>query len=256
MQKTPQKVVIIPARLASSRLPNKVILDLGGKPIVQRVYEQAKKAKTIDDVYIATDSDQIVGICRVFTNNIIMTRPDHPTGTDRIAEAIGNLSADIVINVQGDEPFIDPDVIDELGTRIERFGVPMATVASRIKWVEDLLNPNIVKVTIDSHKNALYFSRATIPFAREINWQELDEIPEEMIYYRHFGIYAYQKHFLMGYAAMTPTFLEKTERLEQLRALENGYTISVVITDRQSIGIDTEEDLQKARKIAADFFIS
>lgn len=256
MQASPQKIVIIPARLASSRLPNKVILDLGGKPIVQRVYEQAKKAKTIDDVYIATDSDQIAGICKKFTDNIIMTRPDHPTGTDRIAEAIGKLSAEIVINVQGDEPFIDPDVIDELGNRIERFGVPMATVASQLKWVEDLLNPNIVKVTIDSHKNALYFSRAAIPFAREVNWREFVKIPEDMIYYRHFGIYAYQKHFLMGYAAMTPTALEKTERLEQLRALENGYTISVVITDRQSIGIDTEEDLQKARKIAADFFIS
>lgn len=256
MQNSPQKVVIIPARLASSRLPNKVILDLGGKSIIQRVYEQAKKASTIDEVYIATDSDQIAGICSAFTENIIMTRADHPTGTDRIAEAIGALDAKIVINVQGDEPFIDPDVIDELGDRIERFGVPMATVASRIQWVEDLLNPNIVKVTIDSHKNALYFSRSVIPYAREIKWQEFEKIPEEMIYYRHFGIYAYQKHFLMGYAAMTPTSLEKTERLEQLRALENGYTISVVITDRQSIGIDTEEDLQKARKIAADFFIS
>jgi 3-deoxy-manno-octulosonate cytidylyltransferase (CMP-KDO synthetase) len=256
MQPSPKKVVIIPARLASSRLPDKVILDLGGKPIVQRVYEQAQKAKTIDAVFIATDSDQVSGICRNFTENVIMTRADHPTGTDRIAEAIGAMEADIIINVQGDEPFIDPDVIDALGNRIENLGVPMATVASRIGQVEDLLNPNIVKVTIDSHKNALYFSRSVIPFAREVNWQALTEVPEEMTYYRHFGIYAFQRHFLLGYAAMMPTFLEKTEKLEQLRALENGYTINVVVTDRQSIGIDTEEDLQKARKIAADFFIS
>ncbi len=253
MLNSPKKVVIIPARLASSRLPNKVILDLAGKPIIQRVFEQAKKAKTIDGVYIATDSKQIAEICLGFTQNIIMTRDDHPTGTDRIAEAISELDAEIVINVQGDEPFIDPNVIDELGNRIEKFGVPMTTVASRISLVEDLLNPNIVKVTIDTHKNALYFSRAPIPYAREVNWNESEKIPDEMIFYRHFGIYAYQKHFLMGYAAMKPTSLEKTEKLEQLRALENGYTISVVITDRQSLGIDTEEDLQKARKIASNF---
>ena len=256
MQDSPQKVVIIPARLASSRLPNKVILDLGGKPIIQRVYEQASKATKIHKVFIATDSDQVAAICRKFTDHVIMTRPDHPTGTDRIAEAIGKLSADIVINVQGDEPFIEPGVIDQLADRMEKTEVPMATVVSRITQVDDLLNPNIVKVVFDKQGKALYFSRSVIPFAREVKWEELEEIPEALHYYRHFGIYAFRRDFLLRYAALRPTFLEKTERLEQLRALENGYTISVIEAERQSIGIDTEEDLQKARKIAADFFIS
>jgi len=226
--------------------------------MILRVLERVQGAGALE-TWVATDHAGVRDAVAAAGGAVVMTRADHPSGTDRLAEVAalrGWADDDIVVNVQGDEPFINQDVIDALGSRIENLGVPMATVASRIGEVEDLLNPNIVKVTIDSHKNALYFSRSVIPFAREVNWQALTEVPEDMTYYRHFGIYAFQRHFLLGYAAMTPTFLEKTEKLEQLRALENGYTINVVVTDRQSIGIDTEEDLQKARKIAVDFFIS
>jgi len=243
-----KSVVIIPARLNSSRLPNKVLLDLGGKSVVQRVYEQACKAKKIDAVYIATDSQEVQEHCQSFSDNVIMTDTAHESGTDRIAQAVESLDADIVINVQGDEPFMEPRLIDAL---VEAFrdGVEMVSAMHQLELVEELKNPNVVKVTIDKNSDALYFSRSIIPHHRD-DWESLinhhTTIPHPLKFYRHLGIYGYKREFLVEYSQMTPTYLERLEKLEQLRVLENGYRIKMVETAYQSIGIDTLEDYTKA----------
>ena len=214
--------VIIPARLASQRLPNKVLLDLHGKPMIRRVYEQAQQAKTIAAVYIATDSAEIRDVCQQFTDNVIMTRADHPSGTDRLAEAAAGLNATIIINVQGDEPFIAPALIDQLAACLHDPNVPMASAAFRIRSVADFTDPALVKVVLDKQQRALYFSRSPVPFARHLNLAEFETLPDDFRVYGHLGIYAYRKEFLLRYASLPPTYLEQTERLEQLRVLENG----------------------------------
>ena len=251
---SPQTIIIIPARLSSQRLPNKVLLDLAGKPIIQRVYEQAKKAKAIDEVFIATDSQQVQVACQTFTHNIIMTRSDHPSGTDRIAEAAQSLEAEVIINVQGDEPFVDPQLIEQLALLMQDARFSVGTAVCRITAVADFLNPNIVKAVVDEQKRALYFSRSPVPFPRDTNLATLTTLPPEIQAFRHLGIYAYQRNFLLHYATLPPTHLEKTEKLEQLRVLENGYPIGTIETTQPSLGIDTEEDLTKARILAPNFF--
>lgn len=244
-----KKIVVIPARLNSSRLPNKVLLDLKGKTVVQRVYEQCLKAKNIDEVYIATDSIEVQNSCKNFTQNIIMTKDTHESGTDRIAEAVETIECDIVINVQGDEPFIDPNLIDGLVNCFENVKTQMASAMHKISKVIDLKNYNIVKVTIDKDYNALYFSRSAIPHYRD-DWELLinhhESIPESLKFFRHLGIYGYTKEFLIDYSKMKPSFLESVEKLEQLRVLENGYKIKMIETNYNSIGIDTIEDYNKA----------
>ena len=247
-------IVVIPARLASQRLSNKVLLDLHGKPMIQRVYEQAKQAQRIRKVYVATDSTEVQTACRAFTDHIIMTRADHPSGTDRLAEAVGSLDTPAIINVQGDEPFINPRLIDRLAEQLADPAVPMATAAFRIRSVGDFIDPALVKVVQDEQHRALYFSRSPVPFPRHLRLSELETLPDDVRAYGHLGIYGYQKHFLLRYAAWPPTYLEQTERLEQLRVLENGYAIRVIEADRPSLGIDTPEDLQKARTLAKTFF--
>ena len=246
------KIVIIPARLNSSRLPNKVLLDLKGKTVVQRVYEQCIKANNIDAVYIATDSTVVKDSCESFTNNIIMTKDTHESGTDRIAEAVENIECDIVINVQGDEPVIDVGLIEELANSFENSSASMSSAMHQIKFVEDLKNSNIVKVTIDTQNHALYFSRSIIPHHRD-EWDTLlhhhKTIPEPLRFYRHLGIYAYTKSFLLMYSKMEQSYLERLEKLEQLRVLENGYKIKMIKTDYNSIGIDTMEDYEKALEL-------
>ncbi len=259
MKNTIKKVVVIPARLTSARLPNKVILDLGGKPIVQRVFEQALQAANISAVYIATDSEEIKGICTRFTENVILTSPNHQSGTDRIAEAITHIEADIIINVQGDEPFIDPGIIERLaerlsGSSMDMAPMDMATIISRIEKVEDFLNPNIVKVVVNERGNAMYFSRSPLPFPRDVDLKHATTLPADFKAYRHFGIYGYKRDFLRQYAKLSQTYLEKTEKLEQLRVLEQGYSIGVLETDQPGLGIDTPEDLEKARQMAAQFY--
>ena len=248
-------IVIIPARLASQRLPNKVLLDLHGKPMLRRVYEQALKAKTIDAVYIATDSPEIRDVCAYFTDNILMTRADHPSGTDRLAEAVANLDAAVIINVQGDEPFIDPVLIDQLAACLHDPDVFMASAAFRIRTVADFLDPALVKVVMDEQQRALYFSRSPVPFPRHLNLTELEVLPDDFWAYGHLGIYAYRKEFLLRYAALPPTYLERTERLEQLRVLENGYSLRIIEAKQPGLGIDTPEDLARARKLAETFFV-
>jgi len=252
-----RKIVIIPARLSSSRLPRKVLLDLGGKSVVQRVYEQVKKAKNIDDVYIATDSIEVRDVCTKFTENIILTSKDHESGTDRIAEAVKQIECDVVINVQGDEPFIEPKLIDELALIFEQDNdVNMASAMHKIALVDDLKNPNVVKVILNKNNEAIYFSRSIIPHHRD-EWDTLlnhhTTIPSSLHFYRHLGIYAYTKTFLLQYAQMEMTYLERLEKLEQLRVIENGYKIRMVETAYESIGIDTQTDYEKAVKMVCKY---
>ena len=239
---------IIPARYASTRLPGKPLRDIAGKPMIVRVYERALQARLVQDVVVATDDERIRTVVEAHGGHAVMTRADHATGTDRLAEAAARMTDyDLIINVQGDEPLIEPSVIDAL---VEPFladdRLAMATAKTEITDEEEQENPNNVKVITDKSGNALYFSRARIPYAR---------VPGAKVY-KHIGIYAYRRDFLLAYARMAQTPLELSESLEQLRALENGYRIRVVETDAVFIGVDTEEDLaavnEAYRRYAAD----
>jgi 3-deoxy-manno-octulosonate cytidylyltransferase (CMP-KDO synthetase) len=244
-----KKVIVIPARIDSSRLPKKVLLDLKGKTVIQRVYEQCLKVANIDAVYIATDSNEIKEVCNSFTGDVIITKSTHHSGTDRIGEAVALIDCDIVINVQGDEPFIDPALIDELVNSFENSEISMSSAMSKIDDVNDLQNSNVVKVTVDNQNNALYFSRSLIPFPRDykellMSNKELEKFPV----YRHIGIYGYRKEFLLDYIKMNQSYLEKVEKLEQLRALENGFKIKMIEAKHSFSGIDTQEDYEEALK--------
>ena len=244
-----KKVIVIPARLDSSRLPNKVLLDLKGKTVLQRVYEQCLKVTDVDGVYIATDSQEIQEACQEFTNHVIMTKSTHQSGTDRIAEAVETLNCDVVINVQGDEPFIDPSLIEALLESFENSETLMSSAMSKIVDSADLQNSNVVKVTVDSSHNALYFSRSVIPFPRDHSEVfDSNEALKKQSFYRHIGIYGYRKDFLLQYIHMERSYLEKVEKLEQLRVLENGYKIKMIETVSSSIGIDTLDDYHEALK--------
>jgi len=244
-----KKVIVIPARIDSSRLPKKVLLDLKGRTVIQRVYEQCLKVANIDAVYIATDSNEIKEVCNSFTDDVIITKSTHQSGTDRIGEAVAFIDCDIVINVQGDEPFIDPTLIEELVNSFENSEISMSSAMSKIDDVNDLQNSNVVKVTVDNQNNALYFSRSLIPFPRDhkellISNKELEKFPV----YRHIGIYGYRKEFLLDYIKMNQSYLEKVEKLEQLRALENGFKIKMIEAKHSLSGIDTQEDYEEALK--------
>lgn len=245
-------VVVIPARLNSSRLPKKVILDICGKPMVQYVYELSQQCKDIDSVYIATDSKEVEKRCLAFTKNIIMTSDKHESGTDRIAEAIKNIDCDYVINVQGDEPLMDSILIDELANSLKNEqGLNMISAMHEIESTIELKSINSVKVTVDNKNYALYFSRSIIPNSRD-NLEDIllsESIPSSCVFYKHIGIYGYSKEFLMKYTNLEQTPLELNEKLEQLRVLENGYKIKMLKTDYRPIGVDSEEDLEEVRKI-------
>lgn len=232
---------IIPARYASTRLPGKPLRDIAGKPMIVRVYERAVQARLVRDVVVATDDERIRAAVEAHGGRAVMTRADHATGTDRLAEVAARMTDyDLVVNVQGDEPLIEPAVIDAL---IEPFladeTLSMATVKTEIHDAAEAENPNNVKVITDVNGNALYFSRARIPYARSAGAKV----------YKHIGIYAYRRDFLLDYARMEQTPLELSESLEQLRALENGRRIRVVETDAVFIGVDTEEDLTAVNEI-------
>ena len=226
---------IIPARYASTRLPGKPLRDIAGKPMIVRVYERAIGAQRVHEVVVATDDERIRAAVDEHGGNAVMTRADRATGTDRLAEvAAQRPDCDLIINVQGDEPLIDPAVIDALVAPFEHdAALMMATAKTEITDAAEMENPNNVKVVADRTGNALYCSRARIPYARNAGAKV----------YKHIGIYAYRRDFLLAYAKMAQTELECSESLEQLRALENGYRIRVVETDAVFIGVDTEEDL-------------
>lgn len=232
---------VIPARYASTRLPGKPLADICGKPMICRVLERARCARKPDKVIVATDDERICDAVRAEGGEALMTRTDHPTGTDRLAEVAEAYPAvDLIVNVQGDEPLIEPSVIDDLIVPFEMDeNLPMATVMTRMEDAEEQLDPNNVKVVVDKLGYALYFSRSLVPYPRAAAGPV----------YKHIGIYAYRRDFLLRYARLEPTPLEKAESLEQLRALENGYGIRVLETDCRFVGVDTAEDLALVNKL-------
>lgn len=236
-------VGIIPARLAAVRLPNKPLLDIASKPMIWWVWHNAKQAKTLREVMVATPDEQIAEVVRAFGGIAVMTSPKHRSGTERLAEAAQNLSADIIVNIQGDEPLMPPENIDAVARPLlEDASLPMSSLMCPATD-EEKDKPTVVKVVVDRMGNALYFSRSRIPYPREPS--------APAITYKHLGIYAYRRDFLLQYAAMEPTPLEQMEMLEQLRVLENGYRIRMVRVEQTSIGVDTEEDLNRVRAIIA-----
>jgi len=239
---------IIPARYASTRFEGKALADVLGKPMVQRVYERTARASLVSEVIVATDDERIAAAVKAFGGRVEMTDRGHETGTDRLAEVAARSDADIIVNVQGDEPLIEPAMIDEaVRPLVDDPAIQMATLKTRIKTLHDFLSPNVVKVVTDWEGNALYFSRSPLPNFRD-KWNDLKDekfATGRLLCYRHVGLYVYRRDFLLQYAQMSPTYLELAEKLEQLRVLENGYRIKVVETEYESIGVDTPFDLEK-----------
>jgi 3-deoxy-manno-octulosonate cytidylyltransferase (CMP-KDO synthetase) len=236
-------ICVIPARYSSTRLPGKPLAMIAGKPMIQRVYERASEARRPDGVLVATDHEQVFSAVKAFGGQVVMTSPDHPTGTDRLAEVAAHLEdVDVIINVQGDEPLIAPAVIDRLAEEFHHDpGLKMATLAAPLAD-EEYHMPSAVKVVTDLAGYALYFSRSLIPHPR-------NQSVAGLTYLKHIGIYAYRRDFLLKYAALPPTPLEKAESLEQLRALEHGYRIKVITSEFASVGVDTPEDLERVNAI-------
>ncbi|HEY5973414.1 MAG TPA: 3-deoxy-manno-octulosonate cytidylyltransferase [Geobacteraceae bacterium] len=239
---------IIPARFASTRFEGKALADIMGKPMIQHVYERTRRASLVSEVIVATDDERIASVVRGFGGTVEMTSTGHETGTDRLAEVAARLSSDIIVNVQGDEPLIEPAMIDEaIGPLVADHALPMATLKSRIKELHDFLSPNVVKVVTDWEGYALYFSRSPLPNFRD-KWNDLKDeafASGRLLCYKHVGLYVYRREFLLQFAQMSPTYLELAEKLEQLRVLENGYRLKVVETEYSSIGVDTPGDLEK-----------
>ena len=237
-------VAVIPARYDSSRFPGKMLADLKGSPVILRTVRQALKAKSLQGVLVATDDLRIADVVRTAGFEACMTRKDHPSGTDRIAEAVQNSEADLVVNVQGDEPFIAPELIDRLVARMQEADAPdIATACTPITQRDELHASSVVKVVRDVRGCALYFSRSLIPFARD---EDPASLLDQGLYFRHLGIYAYRKSFLETWGGLAPHPLENTEKLEQLRALANGAKIAVIDTAQMAPGIDTPADLTAA----------
>lgn len=232
-------IVVIPARWGSTRFPGKPLIDIAGKPMIEHVYRQASRARGIDKVLVATDDTRILKCIREFGGECILTG-EHRSGTDRVAEAVADIECDIVVNVQGDEPIIPPQMIEQV---IEPFrsdnSLPMASLKRAFREGEDPNSPQLVKVVTDIHNNALFFSRSLLPYPRD---------PQQSQPFLHIGIYAYRKNFLLKFSSLPSTPLEQTEGLEQLRALEHGYRIKVPTTEFFSIGVDVPEDIEKIRK--------
>ncbi|GGD04094.1 3-deoxy-manno-octulosonate cytidylyltransferase [Halopseudomonas salina] len=247
--------VIIPARYASTRLPGKPLLDIGGKTMIQRVWEQAGKSQALS-VTVATDDERIAEACRQFGANVVLTRADHPSGTDRLQEVVtlmGLDAEDCVVNVQGDEPMIPPSLIDQVAANLLAHPqASIATLAEPLTDIESVFNPNVVKLVTDQQGFALYFSRAPIPWSRDAFATEPRSIPEGMTFRRHIGLYAYKVGFLHDYVQWAPSPLETAESLEQLRALWFGCRIQVAdACEVPAPGIDTRDDLERVRAMLA-----
>jgi len=229
--------VVIPARYGSTRLPGKPLLKLKGKPLIQYTYEQAVRSP-VDRVIVATDDERVLECVRSFGGEAVMTSPDHPSGTDRVAEVARGLDVEVIVNLQCDEPLIEPRHIGQLLPPFREEGVEMATLIAPLTE-DEWRNPNVVKAVVDRRGYALYFSRAPIPFSRE--GSGVKEGP----YWRHVGIYAYRRDFLLRLSSLPPSPLEEEEKLKQLRALEHGFKIFTVLTDYRAPGVDTEEELRR-----------
>jgi len=235
---------IIPARYNSSRFPGKPLADILGKPMIQWVYERANRTKFLEKVIVATDDQRIFDTVTNFNGNVLMTSTTAANGTERVAEVAQNLDAKLIVNIQGDEPLIDPDVIDQLIILMrENPTAPVGTLVKKIEDVENLINPNIPKVVVDKNFYALYFSRSIIPFHRDIADQRKWIRNEK--YYQHIGLYIYHREFLLKFVKLPISNLERIERLEQLRILENAYKIKVALTETESIGVDVPSDIDR-----------
>lgn len=240
-------VAIIPARYRSTRLPGKTLADLHGRPLIEHVYRRVAAVGHLAAVIVATDDERIRRAVERFGGQVVMTSPTHPSGTDRLAEVAAHRTEDLIVNVQGDEPFIEPAMIREALAAFDHDEtLDMSTLRRRIDDIGDVTNPNVTKVVTDRDGMALYFSRAPIPYVRDRSSAAGAE------HYKHIGLYVYRRPFLLTLAGLSPTPLERTESLEQLRALEHGYRIKVVDTAYDSLGVDTEEDLQRARVLLED----
>ena len=230
---------VIPARFGSKRLVGKPLILISGKPLVQQVYKQAEKSLLLDEILVATDDERIKKVVEDFGGKALLTSKKFPTGTDRVAQAVKNINCDMVLNIQCDEAFLDPKMLDQLIKFMQKDKkILMGTLAREIKEKEKISDPNVVKVVLDKENFALYFSRLPIPYPRDNNKRKIN-------CYQHIGIYAFRKSFLMKFAGLKQTPLEKLEKLEQLRALENGYKIKVWITNYSSHSIDTKKDFKK-----------
>lgn len=240
---------VIPARWASTRFPAKMIALIAGKPLIQRVVEQARRSKLLDEVIVATDDKRIADCVAAVGGRAVMTRPDHPSGTDRVAEVVRKIRCDIVVNIQGDEPLVSPTVIDQLARALARDrSASMATLAQAAS-AEDLDNANVVKMIVNRQGRAIYFSRHAIPYVRDAANESMTERLKRFRFLKHPGMYAYRRDFLLKLVRLPPSPLELAERLEQLRVIENGYAIKVVETAHASIGVDTLEDVARVEAL-------
>jgi 3-deoxy-manno-octulosonate cytidylyltransferase (CMP-KDO synthetase) len=239
-------VGIIPARYASTRFPGKPLAPIAGKPLLQHVVERCKSARSLSEVIVATDDPRIAGVAKQFCR-VEMTRPDHPSGSDRIAEVAARSSCDAVVNIQGDEPLIDPAVIDAVAGALENS--EMSTAAARIKDPDEFENPNVVKVVVNTEGRALYFSRRTIPYLREAASGSVSEQLAAFPFLKHLGIYGYRRETLLRLVKFPVSPLEAAEKLEQLRALENGIPIAVVKVDYDGVGVDVPDDVKRVEKL-------
>jgi len=257
---------VIPARWASTRFEGKVLAEVAGKPIIQYVWEAAKKSKLLDELIIAADNDKVIKVAEKFGAKVVFTSPQQPSGTDRIAEVVNQMDVNIIVNIQGDEPLVKSLMIDNLvASLMEEKDAGMSTLIKKITKREDVTNPNVVKVVVDRKGYALYFSRSPIPYIRDSQDQQslfemgpwsgasagVDSGKLHLGFYKHIGLYAYTKDFLFTYTNLPFSKLENAEKLEQLRVLEAGYKIKTVETDVETVGVDTPEDLEKLKKILA-----
>lgn len=239
---------VIPARYASQRLPAKPLIDLLGKPMVQRVYEQAARAKLVDELVVATDDSRIEMVVKKFGGNVILTSPEIRSGSDRVAAVAKEMKADIFVNIQGDEPLIVPEMIDEaVQVLFDDPDAPVGTLVKKIESTDELMNPGIVKVALAENRYALYFSRSVIPFLRDVPKQR--EWLRHATFYKHIGLYVFRASFLRIYSGLLESRLEQEEKLEQLRILENGYKIKAGVTRFDSIPVDTKEDAERVVQI-------
>jgi 3-deoxy-manno-octulosonate cytidylyltransferase (CMP-KDO synthetase) len=239
----PRKILgVIPARFSSTRFPGKVLASIAGKTMLQHVYERASLANYLTSTIIATDDDRVCAAAKSFGARVRMTRSDHLSGTDRVAEVASAENAEVIVNIQGDEPLIDPAAIDAaILPLVHDPGVVMATLKKRIEDTREIADPNVVKVVTAHSGDAIFFSRCPIPFDRERS--------SATPYFKHVGLYVYERDFLLSYPALPVGPLEQTERLEQLRALENGFRIRVVETEYESLGVDTPADLERVSRL-------
>jgi len=242
-------LAVIPARFASSRFPGKALAPLAGKPMVQHVYDRVRRAQSISQVVVATDDDRIAQAVRAFGGEVVMTRPDHRSGTERVAEVATHVAAEVYVNVQGDEPVIEPAAIDAAVEALTGDdSVRVSTLCVAIQEPADVVNPNVVKVVADFDGNALYFSRAPIPWVRD---QEAKDWHAHVRHSKHLGLYVFRREALVEFATLPPGDLEKVEQLEQLRLLENGIPIRVVETEHDSVSVDTPEDVSRVEALLA-----